>query len=112
MKKDITTLSKNDIKDFCIKNGIRSYVSSQVYSWLWNKSCTSFSEMSNVSIKDRSIFEKEFFINNIINDFEEISSDGTIKTKFKLHDGNFVEGVLIPKDKRMTACISLSLIHI
>ena len=62
--------------------------------------------MSNVSIKDRSIFEKEFFINNIINDFEEISSDGTIKTKFKLHDGNFVEGVLIPKDKRMTACIS------
>ena len=92
--------------DFCIKNGIRSYVSSQVYSWLWNKSCTSFSEMSNVSIKDRSLFEKEFFINNIKNDFEEMSSDGTIKTKFKLHDGNFVEGVLIPKDKRMTACIS------
>ena len=39
-------------------------------------------------------------------DIEEESSDGTIKTKFKLHDGNFVEGVLIPKNKRMTACIS------
>ena len=106
MKKDITIFSKDDITDFCIKNGIRSYVSSQVYSWLWNKSCTSFSEMSNVSINDRSIFEKEFFINHIQDDYEEISSDGTIKTKFKLHDGNFVEGVLIPKDKRMTACIS------
>ena len=106
MKKDITTLFKDDIKDFCDKNGIRSYVSSQVYSWLWNKSCTSFSEMSNVSIKDRSVFEKEFFINHIQDDYEEVSSDGTIKTKFKLHDGKFVEGVLIPKDKRMTACIS------
>ena len=65
--------------------------------------------MSNVSIKDRSVFEKEFFINHIQDDYEEVSSDGTIKTKFKLHDGKFVEGVLIPKDKRMTAVILLSL---
>ena len=62
--------------------------------------------MSNVSLKDRSKFEKEFFINSLDVDVEEESSDGTIKTKFKLHDGNFVEGVLIPKNKRMTACIS------
>ena len=62
--------------------------------------------MSNVSLKDRSKFEKEFFINSLDVDVEEESSDGTIKTKFKLRDGNFVEGVLIPKNKRMTACIS------
>ena len=62
--------------------------------------------MSNVSLEDRSKFDKEFFINNLDVDIEEESSDGTIKTKFKLHDGNFVEGVLIPKNKRMTACIS------
>ena len=62
--------------------------------------------MSNVSFEDRSKFDKEFFINNLDVDIEEESSDGTIKTKFKLHDGNFVEGVLIPKNKRMTACIS------
>ena len=62
--------------------------------------------MSNVSLKDRSKFDKEFFINSLDVDVEEESSDGTIKTKFKLHDGNFVEGVLIPKNKRMTACIS------
>ena len=39
-------------------------------------------------------------------DTNEVSEDGTIKIKFKLHDGNFVEGVLIPQDTRMTACIS------
>ena len=106
MKKDITTLSKEEIKSFCADNDIRSFVSSQVYSWIWNKSCSSFSDMSNVSLEDRSKFDKEFFINSLDVDVEEESSDGTIKTKFKLHDGNFVEGVLIPKNKRMTACIS------
>ena len=106
MKKDITALSKAEIKSLCADNDIRSFVSSQVYSWIWNKSCSSFSDMSNVSLKDRSKFEKEFFINSLDVDVEEESSDGTIKTKFKLHDGNFVEGVLIPKNKRMTACIS------
>lgn len=106
MKKDITLLTKEEIKNFCLENGIKSYVSSQVFSWLWNKSCSSFSDMSNVSLKDRSIFDKEFFINDLIVEEEEESTDGTIKTKFKLFDNNCIEGVLIPKNKRMTACIS------
>jgi len=37
---------------------------------------------------------------------EERSEDGTIKIKFKLFDGHFIEGVLIPQNSRMTACIS------
>jgi 23S rRNA (adenine2503-C2)-methyltransferase len=35
-----------------------------------------------------------------------VSADGTIKSSFRLHDGNLVEGVLIPSDERMTACVS------
>ena len=34
------------------------------------------------------------------------SNDGTIKNAFRLFDGNIVEGVLIPADDRMTACVS------
>jgi 23S rRNA (adenine2503-C2)-methyltransferase len=34
------------------------------------------------------------------------SSDGTVKSVFKLTDGKTIEGVLIPTPKRMTACIS------
>jgi 23S rRNA (adenine2503-C2)-methyltransferase len=37
---------------------------------------------------------------------ETKSADGTIKSAFMLHDGNIVEGVLIPADDRMTACVS------
>lgn len=34
------------------------------------------------------------------------SNDGTVKCAFRLYDGNIVEGVLIPQEKRMTACVS------
>ena len=85
---------------------MKAYVSNQVYSWIWNNACSSFSDMSNLSKKNREIFIEHFSINKIVEDYHEKSTDGTIKIKFKLFDGNFVEGVLIPQDKRMTACIS------
>jgi len=36
------------------------------------------------------------------------SNDGTIKSRFQLHDGHFIESVLIPvpSDKRFTVCVS------
>jgi 23S rRNA (adenine2503-C2)-methyltransferase len=37
---------------------------------------------------------------------KQVSSDQTIKSAFRLHDGNLIEGVLIPADDRMTACVS------
>ena len=106
MKKDIRELDLNDLKSFCLENDMKPYVSKQVYSWLWNNSCSSFDEMSNLSKKNREIFDESFCINKITEDCHEVSDDGTIKIKFKLYDGNFVEGVLIPQDSRMTACIS------
>ena len=106
MKKDIRELDLNAIKTFCLDNEMKPYVSKQVYSWLWNNSCSSFDEMSNLSKKNREIFNECYCINKITEDTNEVSEDGTIKIKFKLHDGNFVEGVLIPQDTRMTACIS------
>jgi 23S rRNA (adenine2503-C2)-methyltransferase len=39
-------------------------------------------------------------------DKQQISNDRTIKNTFKLYDGNIIEGVLIPADDRMTACVS------
>ena len=106
MKKDIRELDLNDIMVFCQENGMKPYVSRQVYSWLWNKSCSSFEDMSNLSKVNREVFKENFIINKISEDIIEQSDDGTIKIKFKLHDGHFIEGVLIPQDTRMTACIS------
>jgi len=39
-------------------------------------------------------------------DATQFSEDGTVKTRFKTHDGHLVEGVLIPTASRFTACVS------
>lgn len=106
MKKDIRDCSIEELTDFCVSNGMKKYVSSQIFSWLWKKSSLSIDEMTNLSLFNRDLLKKEFTINGIATDLEEESNDGTIKSRFILHDKNLVEGVLIPQNKRMTACIS------
>ncbi len=106
MKKDIRELSIEEIKSFCETKDMKSFVSKQVYSWLWKKSCSTFDEMTNISFNDRKVLEEHFLINKITENYMERSSDGTIKIRFQLYDKNFIEGVLIPQNKRMTACIS------
>tara|TARA_Y100000768_G_scaffold233648_1_gene176586 strand:+ start:1577 stop:2614 length:1038 start_codon:yes stop_codon:yes gene_type:complete len=106
MKKDIRSLSTKELEEFFIKNKQKSFVAKQIMEWLWKKSKSSFSEMKNISKLNRELLDSNFIINSINSDEIQVSSDKTIKTKFKLFDGYTVEGVLIPQNKRMTACIS------
>ena len=106
MKKDIRNLSTKELEEFFIKNKQKSFVAKQIMEWLWKKSKSSFSEMKNISKLNRELLDSNFIINSINSDEIQVSSDKTIKTKFKLFDGYTVEGVLIPQNKRMTACIS------
>ena len=62
--------------------------------------------MTNLSLSLREKLEKEFFIDKIILDDQQISSDKTIKCAFSVGAGKVVEGVLIPTTSRTTACIS------
>jgi 23S rRNA (adenine2503-C2)-methyltransferase len=82
------------------------YVAKQVQDWLWRKNVGSIEEMSNLSKALRQQLHQDFAINKISVHQQQISEDRTIKSAFKLYDGNIVEGVLIPTDNRMTACVS------
>jgi len=105
-KKDIRKLSLDQIKSEIETFGEKAFKAKQIYEWLWLKSATSFDEMTNLSLKLRDLLNANFVINNVTVDELQKSNDLTIKSKFKLHDNNFVEGVLIPADDRMTACVS------
>jgi 23S rRNA (adenine2503-C2)-methyltransferase len=103
---DIRTLSKEELKNAFTTTGEKPFRGAQVYEWLWKKSCISFDEMSNLSKANRDWLKATYVINAIAVEEKQISSDRTIKSTFKLFDGEQVEGVLIPTDKRMTACVS------
>jgi len=105
-KKDIRSLSLEELKTVFTENGDKAFRAKQVYEWLWKKSATSFGAMTNLSKETRALLDTHFVINAVKVDDMQVSKDRTIKNAFKLYDSNIVEGVLIPTTNRMTACIS------
>jgi 23S rRNA (adenine2503-C2)-methyltransferase len=86
--------------------GEPAFRAKQVYQWLWQKHAASFDAMSNLSKDLRTKLAATYTISKVKIHHSQFSSDGTIKCRFQLHDGHFVEGVLIPTEKRLTACVS------
>lgn len=105
-KKDIRALTKEQLRDFFVKEGDKAFRGNQVYEWLWQKSAHSFEAMTNISKETRNMLEANFVINHIKVDQMQRSSDGTIKNAVRLHDDLVVESVLIPTATRTTACVS------
>src|SRR5574339_33438 len=105
-KRDIRKLSLDEIKEFFVKHGDKPFRALQVYEWLWMKAAKDFNQMTNLSLATRELLKEHFTINHIKVDNMQRSADGTIKNAVKLHDGLIVESVLIPHEKRITACVS------
>ncbi len=107
-KLDIRKLDKNTLEAFLLSVGEKKFRAKQVYQWLWQKGVQSFSDMTNLSKALRETLETHFVIRPIETDKIQRSVDGTIKTRFRLHDGHLIESVLIPvvEDDRYTVCVS------
>lgn len=105
-KISIRDLSLEQLTEQIVALGESSFRAKQIYEWLWKKSAVQFSEMLNLSKSLREQLESHYTINAIVIDVQQKSMDGTIKCRFKLVDGHMIEGVLIPSENRMTACVS------
>jgi len=105
-KTDIRNLDLKTLEEHFAAMGEQKFRARQVYEWLWKKSCFSFEEMSNISKELRKKLDESFTINNVKLHNSQFSADKTIKNSFILHDNHLIEGVLIPAEDRMTACVS------
>lgn len=105
-KRDIRKLKLEELKAFFVEHGEKPFRAQQVYEWLWNKAAKDFDQMTNLSIELRDMLKTHFTINHIKVDKMQRSTDGTIKNAVTLFDGMVVESVLIPTEKRITACVS------
>ena len=75
--------------------GEKKFRAKQVYEWLWQKHAHSFDDMTNVSKNLRAKLSAEFTLPALKVDATQYSSDGTIKSRFKTHEGYKVEGVQV-----------------
>ncbi len=105
-KQDIRSLDLTALQGIFKEMGESNFRAKQVYEWLWQKSAISFDEMSNLSKVLREKLNEDFEIRAVKIGKQQKSSDRTIKNTFTLFDGNIIEGVLIPTQDRMTACVS------
>jgi 23S rRNA (adenine2503-C2)-methyltransferase len=103
---NIRHLSKADIEQYFEGIGEKKFRANQVYEWLWLKPVQSFDEMTNISKDLRLKLKEDFILPGLTIDTVQHSDDGTIKSRFKTHDGHLIEGVLIPTATRYTACVS------
>jgi 23S rRNA (adenine2503-C2)-methyltransferase len=105
-KPDFRSLRREEVRAHFAAWEEPTYRADQVYDWLWSKGAQSFEEMSNLPKALRIKLTEEFEFRPQRIESVQRSTDGTIKNAVRLHDGLVVESVLIPTEKRITACVS------
>ena len=107
-KKDIRRYSLAELETWVTERSLPKFRAGQIYAWLWEKAATDFASMTNLPVDLRKELDEFFEILPIQEDKQQKSSDGTIKMRFTLFDGNKIESVLIPvpEDDRYTVCVS------
>jgi len=84
-----------------------AYRANQIWEWLYQHKATDIADMTNLPKALRERLDQFATIGNHTIETERQAQDGTIKRLYRLHDGQFVESVLMPYDDgRRTACIS------
>lgn len=88
------------------RQGIDPYRARQVFDWLYRRGAEDFSAMSNLPGVLREQLGVLFFLEKVVCEKIETSSDLTQKFLVKFKDGCSVESVSIPHKSRLTACLS------
>ncbi|MCM8782220.1 MAG: 23S rRNA (adenine(2503)-C(2))-methyltransferase RlmN [Candidatus Omnitrophica bacterium] len=103
---DIKDLDLKELEAVLTKYFVPSFHAEQIFSWIYKKGSKDFDSMSNLPKGLREKLKDDFYIYSLKLISELKSKDGTEKFLFELKDKNYIESVIIPAKRRVTACIS------
>ncbi len=87
--------------------GQKKFRAGQVCEWIHKKNAASYAEMTNLPKDLRARLEAEYPLHLPVKETVQISGiDGTRKYLFRLHDGNYVESVLMIYRHGNSVCVS------
>ena len=104
--RDIKDLTLTELEEVLKALGESQFHAKQIFSWVYKRGATDFEQMSDLSASLRKRLKEDFYIYGLSVASELKSCDGTEKLLFKLKEGNYIEGVIIPTEARVTGCIS------
>jgi 23S rRNA (adenine2503-C2)-methyltransferase len=110
----LTGLTPETLAAWLKEAGEPSFRAAQILEWIWKKKVTSIDAMSNLPAALREKLTTSFRLGALEHTHTQGSADTTRKFLFRLHDGRYVESVLIPanpalygeKSDRRTLCVS------
>jgi len=106
-KVDILSMQPTELEHWLVSQlGQKPFRARQVFAWLHQRGATQFSCMSDLSKALREALEAQAHIACLRLDTAERSSDGTVKYRFVTEDGQGIESVYMPFEKRQTLCLS------
>ncbi len=85
--------------------GEKKFKATQIYNWLYKKKAKSFDEMTDLKKGFINTLKEKFIIGSIKIDKKEEDKDVN-KYLFKLHDGEYIEAVLMHHDYGLSICVS------
>lgn len=107
MKKDIKSLSIEELSAQIKDLGLPKFRAGQIFEWLHKYGVSSFDEMTNLSKELRASLSNDFYIADCIIEEKYVSSiDSTVKYLFRLNDGEFIESVIMKYKYGYTICVS------
>lgn len=107
MKKDILSMNLQELTNEITALGQPKFRAKQIYRWLHKAFVTEFSQMSDLSLSLRELLNDNFVIFGCAIEKKLVSEyDSTVKYLFKLHDGEFIESVLMKYKYGYTVCVS------
>lgn len=104
----LTKLNKEELTEFLLTLDDKKFRANQIINWIYNKSASSFDEMTDVKKELREKLKEIAQITDVKIKTKQVSKDGTIKYLLEYGDGNVAECVLMRFDNRgnLTACVS------
>lgn len=105
-KQNIREKSLQDITEFLTTQGEKAFRAKQIWQWMWQRGVTRFEDMTNLSKATQEQLDAAFYFDNLCPHQVQTSGDGTVKTAWRLHDGEVIESVLIPGQQKFTVCVS------
>ena len=104
----LSKLSKEELCDYIVNLGEKKFRAEQIFSWIWAKNASSFSDMTDVKKEFREFLNENCQIIDCKIKQKQVSKDGTIKYLVEYADGLCAECVLMRFDNRsnLSVCIS------
>ena len=103
---DFRDLTLDEVEQMVAGAGERSYRARQILHWVHARGAESFDEMRDLPASFRNYLKDSFTIGHPVSSLVSRSSDGTRKILIRLADGEAIESVIIPTEKRVTLCMS------